>query len=294
MVEIISGKKQNHWRGPAVLNFFLGGTGIGFYILLVLFGPDSKAGSGNVMDLLPAALTALGLAAVAVEAGRPFRGLYLFLNVKRSWMSREVVFATLFIVLSLMERKRGDTVLPMLTATAGVMFVISQAMILYRSSAVPAWRRPILPLMFITASLLNAFGLALLLAAADVCPVDEAVLVYGWVCIFLALVTWQKGLYVRTHIETPAAVPPIRSHRVRIADAGAGGVLPLLILAVLLFSGIPPKGAVASAAYALCGAFILTCGYYRLQRLITGIDYLVPVSIGTPGESRKHDAFLQT
>ena len=240
MIEIISGKKQNLWRGPAILNFFSGGAGVGLYLLWIWFGPELKEeGAFRFLDLFPAALMALGLGAVALEAGRPFRGVYLFLNAKQSWMSREVIFAALFILLSLMEWVTGAA-FTLLTASAGILFVVSQAMILYRSTTVSAWHRPVLPLMFITASLLHGFGFHLLLMGLHILPGNTAVMIYGLICLPLAVATWHLGLFFRFHSKGKAT--PIRSLRWRILDVGAGSVLPLLVLIVSILMGFPEEG----------------------------------------------------
>lgn len=295
MVEIISGKKQNLWRGPAVLNFFFGGAGVGLYLLRAWFGPDLGPESGLLLvDLLPAALTALGLAAVAVEAGRPCRGAYLFLNVKQSWMSREVIFAALFILLSLMERMAGGAALTLMTAGAGILFVVSQSMILYRSSAVAAWHRPLLPLMFVAASLLHGFGVLLLLTALGVFPVQSAALASGLVWIPLALAAWQGELHARSLPGQGTMNPREGAARKRILDAVLGGALPMLGVASGLFIAIPGDGAASGILYGLSAATILFWGGYRLKRLISGIDYPGAVYLEISDKTKKHDAFLQT
>lgn len=295
MVEIISGKKQNLWRGPAVLNFFFGGAGVGLYLLRAWFAPDLKAEGGLLLvDLLPAALTALGLGAVAMEAGRPFRGMYLCLNWKQSWMSREVVFAALFILFSIMERIMAGAVISLIAAASGALFVLSQSMILYRSSAVPAWHRPVLPLMFAAAALLHGFGMLLLLMASGVFPVHSTALASGLIWIPAALAAWQGGLYARSLPGQGTATPPGGSTRQRILDAVLGGALPMLGVAAGLFIGLPGKGAASGILYGLSAAAILFWGGYRLKRLISGIDYPEAVSLETPNKVEKHDTFLQT
>ena len=304
MHEIISVKKQGLWRRPVVLNFFLGGTAAGFYLLLVMFGQSLKDESwiagGHIVRLIPAALAAAGLLSVAVEAGRPFRGLYLFLNVKQSWMSREVVFAAFFIFLSLIEAMIGGMVLSLLAASAAVLFVISQAMILRRSSAVPAWNTATVTLLLLSSSLLNGFGLALLLQVSRVSVVGIDLLAYGLVCILLNLLVWVWIVYGTKNSATRQALKPLRSKQVLVVTGVLGWLAPFFGLVWLIFKTVTPASPLASGSHVIWAAIILFCGYYRLSRLIVGIDYLRPVRVPKPGENRKGDAentdatFLQT
>jgi DMSO reductase anchor subunit len=304
MHEIISGKKQDLWRRPAVFNFFLGGTAAGLYFLLVLFGQNFKDESWvlgeHIVRLIPPALVAAGLLSVAAEAGRPFRGLYLFLNVKHSWMSREVVFAAIFIFLSLIQAMIGGTLLSLLAACAAVLFLTSQAMILRRSSAVPAWNTANVALLLISSSLLNGFGLALLLQAPNVAGVGVDLLAYGLGCILLNMLIWAWVLYGAKDSETSQALQPLRSKQV-FAVAGVLGLLaPFFGLIWLIFKTVTPASPLTSESHVIWAAVILFCGYYRLSQLISGIDYLRPVRIPKPGENRlvgvekTDETFLQT
>ena len=58
---------QPHWDGRAAANFIAGGAGSGLVVFTTLAGGPAWA------HALGAALVALGLAAVALEIGRPMR-----------------------------------------------------------------------------------------------------------------------------------------------------------------------------------------------------------------------------
>jgi DMSO reductase anchor subunit len=223
---------------------------------------------------------------VAVEAGRPFRGRYLFFNVKHSWMSREVVFAAIFIFLSLLEAMIGGKLLSLLAASAALLFVISQAMILQCSSAVPAWNSATTPLLLISSALLNGFGLALLLQASNVNLFGIDVLVYGMGCILLNLLTWLWLVYGPRDTEKRQALKPLRSRQVLAVAGVLGWLAPFFGMAWLISKNVPPVSPMVSISYMIWAAVILFCGYYRLDRLVFGIDYLRPVWIPKPGESR--------
>jgi DMSO reductase anchor subunit len=295
MHEIISEKKQDLWRRPVVFNFFLGGTAAGFYLLLLLFGQNLQdenwIGGGHFVRLIPPALVAAGLLSVAAEAGRPFRGLNLFLNVKHSWMSREVVFAAIFIFLSLVEAMVGGIVLSLLAGCAAVLFLISQAMILRCSSAVPAWNTATVTLLLISSALLNGFGLALLLQAANVSVVGIDLLAYGLGCILLNLLIWVWIVYGTKDGETRQALQPLRSKQVFAVAGVLGLVAPFFGLSwLLILKAVTPASPLASISHVIWAAIILFCGYYRLNRLISGIDYLRPVQVPKLGENRLVDA----
>jgi len=280
MYEIISRKKQTHWRWPAALNFFLGSMGAGLYIMLFFFGRhitwEEGIISAHFLKLISTVLVAAGLLSVATEAGRPLRGLYLFANIRHSWISREVMFAGIFILLSLSELITNSLALSFFAAFAAVLFVISQAMILYSSSAVPAWNRPIIPLFFISSAMLNGFGLFLLLCILNLVfvntlyPLKTTMLVYGLICIGSTQAMWVWMTY---------AGRPVRPNLLLIGEIGIGALLPFVGLTGLIFQSNSPKGFMVSSVYAICSISILFCGYYRLWRLVLNSDYLRPVSV---------------
>lgn len=289
MYEIISQKKQTHWQWMAALNFFLGSMGAGLYIMLYFFSGyitwEEGIITAHFLKFISAVLIAAGLLSVATEAGQPMRGLYLFANIRHSWISREVVFAGIFILLSFSQLLINSLTLSFFAVFAALFFVLSQSMILYSSSAVPAWNRPAIPLFFISSAMLNGFGLFLLLSIVNshfvnsLYPLKIPVLIYGIICIVATQTIWLWTAYVNQDKETRQTILTLRSNPTLIRGVGLSGFLPLIGFAVLIFLNHSPQGFTATLVYAFCSASILFCGYHRFCRLVFGIEFLRTVSV---------------
>jgi anaerobic dimethyl sulfoxide reductase subunit C len=116
---------------------------------------------------VPAFLTVAGMLAGAAllsffHLGRPLRAPFALNNVRRSWLSREILAELVFgglVVLNALLVPRGlgsapiQRVLIALTAVAGFLFLISMAKI-YMLETVPAWRSVHTPLSFFLSAVL--------------------------------------------------------------------------------------------------------------------------------------------
>src|ERR1039458_10170488 len=86
-------RQQSNWDARAAANFICGGAGGG-----LLFATALASGRGD--DLRPLvvvalALVGIGLLAVWLEIGRPWRALNVYLHAATSWMTREAMMAPL-------------------------------------------------------------------------------------------------------------------------------------------------------------------------------------------------------
>lgn len=134
------------------------------------------AASVNVAAwLLISAIMIAGVLASLGHLGRPLRAWRVFGNLRRSWLSREIAFATAFaggsilyafskwLSLGTPEFQGG---LSLLTSVAGVGLMVSMGRA-YQLRTVPAWRTALMPLsFFITALLLGTLSAAIVLSSA--------------------------------------------------------------------------------------------------------------------------------
>jgi len=110
-------------------------------------------------------LTAAGTGISFFHLGSPAKAYFALNNLRSSWLSREILFALLFLVLLavllLVERRESvpsapGRMLGLLTGLAGIALVFSMAK-LYMLPTVPAWNSPATPAaFFLTAFLLGA------------------------------------------------------------------------------------------------------------------------------------------
>jgi DMSO reductase anchor subunit len=152
------------WGTPAVVNFFLGGTAAGYFILWALFGAPA---SGPVAVAAhpgwwAVALVAAGFAVVGLEAGRPSRGRYLMAHWSQSWMSRETLFGLAFAIAAVIAAVTASPLASAAAAGAAGLFLLSQAMMPYRCAAVPSWRRIGVPIAMLSSGFASGYALLLL------------------------------------------------------------------------------------------------------------------------------------
>jgi phenylacetyl-CoA:acceptor oxidoreductase subunit 1 len=276
-------ERQHSWHGLAVANFFCGPTGIGLYLLAVLAGwlegpqapllapgnlPASFASlaTGDLSPrhwagLLAPLLVAVGLLAVAAEAGRPWRGFNVFRNLRRSWMSRESGFALAFIVLAGLDTLFWQQpALQAAAALAGLGVALSQGLILARAKGVPAWNVPILPLHFISSALTGGCGAWLVLTGlhGEGTPWPALAPLAGLALLGVNLSLWLAYLATPPHTPTfGRSVAMLRQGRYQAGIVGLGHLLPALLLAVALtFPAALHPLLVAAGAAMLAGGLI--------------------------------------
>lgn len=104
--EVIQLPRQQVWGKIAVLNFALGGSGAGFYVLmfLLIHGINSSAGlNHNYYKLIAPTVVGFAFLVLAVETRFPVRILYLINHLNSSWMSRETLFGATFILFAVTD-----------------------------------------------------------------------------------------------------------------------------------------------------------------------------------------------
>jgi len=104
---ILDYRPQRVWTSPVDLNLFLAGTGAATYFWGVLWGSWIGEGIGVLA-------VALGGLVTQLELGRPSRAWRALTRLGGSWMSRGVLFLSLFVVLGALS------VLPSLPGLAGL------------------------------------------------------------------------------------------------------------------------------------------------------------------------------
>ena len=226
---------QNVWALPATVNFFLGGTAAGYYILWAI---SSATGNWQAFGkafggFLAAALVAAGFASLALEAGRPLRARYLMAHLKRSWMSRETATGSLFVVAAIFDGVTALFIARCLALAAACAFLLSQSMILSRCKAIPIWHDPIVPLLLISGGLTSGYALllfdrcGLFLLQCDIAPYVNAI-AFG--CLGLNFAAWAVLLLRRRHGDIQPVIGCLRKPAKILVVVGIGQLLPVVLL----------------------------------------------------------------
>jgi formate-dependent nitrite reductase membrane component NrfD len=273
-VELIPGRQQTLWGRPAVINFVLGGLGAGLYVTAVLASAFQSSAMVSTASWLAPALVLAGFASVAIEAGRPWRGIRVLTRIRTSWMSRELWIGGAFVALA-----GAEFVFPLLwnrlpAAVLAVALALAQGFILRRSRGVAAWDVPVMPLTFLLSALGSGAGLHVVLEAVGGRAPGSALLtallilisasLFGWV----TFVSWSRD---ETFIRATRA---LRDGPAVIAVVGAGHLAPFLLFAVAL--AVPPA---AMAASALGGLLLMGGQAHAKALLVLRAGELRPITL---------------
>ena len=247
---------QKHWDARAAANFVGGGLGGGVIVFAAFAGAHGPAlaalfGAGLV-------LVAIGLVCVFTEIGRPRRALNVFLNARRSWMSREAYCALVLFASAGAAAYLDHRALVALAAVAASAFVYCQASMLRAARGIPAWRDPRLTPFVLATSLAEGAGLFWLCAMHHGAGTLALLVAFG-VVVVVRLVAW---LAYRRSIASHASAPALAAlDRAGAVLRHAGTLLPLVLVAFVA-SGLAgesatlPLAAAAGAAAAVAGAWV--------------------------------------
>lgn len=263
---------QSPWDWRAAMQFISGGAGAGLLLFTALAGLENPAWlwRGGLVALV---FVGLGLFFVWIKLGRRLRALYVILNPRTSWMSREALFAGGMGLLTLVGLALQSAPITLAAAFFGLCYLYSQAQMFKTSRGIPAWRQPaIVPLLFLT-GLAEGGGLFALVA-----------LVFGgaavWATAALLLLAAGRWLAWRRYfrqISAPGAAP-IRSQEVmteaRRFFVSVGHIIPIvLLLAALALPILVSLPLAAALLAALAGLLIVAGGWYFKFVLVTRAAY---------------------
>ncbi len=157
-------KPQNKWGWLAALDFFLGGTGAGAFLISMYFGINA----GMIVGLIA---VALGAMALLLDLGRPERFWKALTRVAFSWISRGTIFTAIFLVFGVLyiapefinglfwSRETGlGQAIGLVAALGGIGVIIYTGFLLAHSASIPFWNTPLLPLLFVLFALITGAG----------------------------------------------------------------------------------------------------------------------------------------
>ncbi len=281
-IQLLPPTLQPVWGWPAIAVFTLGGAGAGFYIMsaieqLMRIGTHALS-SPVLFGTLGVATSAFGFLILATETGRPTRGPYAVMNVKSSWISREVIFFAFFTVLAILHNLFPSSVLGMASVLMAGCFILSQGFIVFRSRAAAAWNVPVVPLLFLTSGLLSGYGGVLLVAAMGYIPVSRRLIALGAVLLFARAAIWVIYIFwTRTDAfisSTKKLRNPARLVLFTLLTLGVPVVL-------LMYTGGNGKTQLVSTLAAVTGSLILFSGFVEKFELLRSGGELRGVTLET-------------
>ena len=287
---------------------------VGAFIFLGIFHfwAARRAGEAEADRLADRALLAiglllvLGLIASLGHLGNPLNAYLAILNVKLSWLSREILFGVLFaglgFLFAIMQwRKIGSaqlrSILAVITALVGIGLVFSMSKA-YSLPTMPSWNSFFTPLtFFVTTFLLGALAIGAAFAAtygwlrrkADACADAQCTLLRDalrWIAVIsIVLLGFEfvatplrLGLWASGGAEAAqSAMAIVTTHRWIFILRLVLVFLGVAILGVFMFQNASSPGRERIASNLAYGAFVLVLAAEVLGRFLF---YASAVKIG--------------
>ena len=258
---------------------------------------DSENGFANasrsaVMALGVAAVAAaIGVAASLFHLGNPLRALNVLAGLGHSWLSREVVIASVFLVLliaSLVCEKLGKAARPVLwvTTVVGVLMVVVEALA-YAATPIPAWGALGTVLSFLAALLVFAATAGPLLLLPNVRAAEAGARVRAVLGGFagIALLVLVVSLIVDQATFAGLRTEPGAAGMAATAFLGSGGLwlayavlscAALVVQLCLVLRFKRDKDGKSLPAFALCAGSLAAVGLFAGR----AVFYLVGLPMG--------------
>src|SRR3989304_3549476 len=188
--ELMPPLRQRLWGRLAVGHFFLGGAGAGASLVAVSLTGFSATPLARVALTLGPLLVLAGFLAVAVEAGRPFRGAKVLRMAETSWMSRESWAGGAFIALAALDFVWPWAGWRVAAAPVALLFILAQGWVLSNRPGVLARDVPILPAALVGGAGVLRRAAPLGSAAADRLQLETAALILVSGLVWVAYSIW--------------------------------------------------------------------------------------------------------
>ena len=285
-LRVLDPQRQNVWGLAAAINFTVASGGAAFYIFWTILKQTfpSAVPDAALIGLLSPAMVLAGFGVLAVEAGRPFRVRYLLARLGRSWMSREVLAGMLFLGAALSDVFLDSGLLRFVAVVAALSLMLSQAMMLYRCSAVPLWRDPVLPVAFISSGWVFGYGMMLLFRAKWANSVlNPAAQLDGIGLACLIVNAGALALFlVRPRHDAQGKMLKRLRHPVKIlVMVGIGQIFPVLSLTILgISSAFSADGSWRVILFFAVGVCVLIGSLFQKLWMIRDTQFICEMETG--------------
>src|SRR3989337_3517248 len=147
---------QEEWSWLLAVDLFLGGMGGGLFLLFLIFNLSPS------IAVLSLGLVALGAVVLMVELGRPLRAWRALLKPFSSWISRGVIFVSLFLIFGALyvapafeffswlpwgDDPTARKTIGAIAGAAALLVTLYPGFVLAASPSIPFWNSPLLPVL---------------------------------------------------------------------------------------------------------------------------------------------------
>ncbi len=259
-------RSQEDWSWLVAIDLFLGGLGGGLFLLFQVFGLPP------FIAFLSLGLVVLGGVVLLAELGHPLRAWRAISRPQSSWISRGVIFVSVFIVSGFLylapafdifswlpwtPDSRGGKILGAIAGISAFLVTLYPGFVLSSSPSIPFWNNPLLPVLFFSHSVMGASGIVLLLyplglLGPGVAGIDS--FVAGLIAANFTMVVIYLLTLKRSGLAAKESVALLNRGRLgwtfKIGVLLVGMVLPLLIALWI------PSAVVLAGAFLLIGGLL--------------------------------------
>jgi len=243
-------RQQRNWDARAAANFICGGAGGGLLLavaLASLHGEDLRP-----LVVIALALVGMGLFAVWLEIGRPWRALNVYLNAKTSWMTREAMMAPFLFASGAAAVLFSLPAAFWIAGLLGLVYVYCQARMLHANKGIPAWRHASCAGMIVATGL--AEGAGLLCAGALVWRGLTSFGVLLAALLALRFLTWWK--YQASLRDAGVPIGTMKAFdAIDVRFVWLGHVLPAVLGVAAALAGLPLLAVLAGVLAAAAGGW---------------------------------------
>lgn len=268
---------QQEWSWQLALDLFLSGLGGGLFLIYQAIDLPP------VFAVVSIALVIAGGIVLLSELGHPLRAWRAIFRPRTSWISRGVLLVSIFVVTACIHIAptitngswriwggdgMGAKVISVAAALSALGITLYPAFVLSASRSIPFWDTPLLPLLFLSQSLMGACGVWLVVSAFEGAS-DAQSLTIAIILLNVAMLAGYLVLIRRSGAPARESVRLLVQTRLRwlfwIGVVGAGMLLPLIVLGL--------------QSSAIAGALILTGGLlFRYCMLKAGVYLPLPLA----------------
>jgi formate-dependent nitrite reductase membrane component NrfD len=276
---------QKEWHWGVAIYLFLGGLGAGAYVTGAVFGFLGMADMARWGIILSFPAVAIGMIFLVAHLGNPIRSYLAPSKVSTSWISRGVIFISIFMLVSIIHIIMNEFVhyyggvmhlLRVIGIICGLGTMVYTGALLSASKGVPFWRTSIMPVLFMFSALatgmfaavvfVHFFGTGLVAAAPILALIASALLIGELVVIIFFL----HAAY-RLPESKDSAVTVMKKGSFVVGDLLCGLLIPLILMLYIAFGNV---GANTGIMMVVAGILVLIGGLL-LRHMILSVG-MVP------------------
>ncbi|MDP6358458.1 MAG: dimethyl sulfoxide reductase anchor subunit [Planctomycetota bacterium] len=274
--------RQQEWSWLLAIWLFMGGSGSGLFLLYLFLDLPHAFG------LLALATVLLGGTVLLIELGNPLRVWRTVYRPGTSWLSRGVLFVSLFLISGILSVAPAINEASWLPASGGgaatglkwiaglcaLMITLYPGFFLSANRAIPFWNTPLLPVLFFGFALLGGSGLVLLFSGLLETGLS-AIMTLAAILIVVNLILVLVYLLAMGRSNAPARESVRLLNGLSLGWAfwigviAVGMVLPLIV-ALSLQSAAPAAGAAILFGGLLFRYCVLKAGVFVPPALVAG------------------------